>query len=429
MKNKKDEAAGLFSNMINMAFLVGIKLDDESRDDAEYSVLELERLVETMGIETVGTEIFPVRKRNAALFIGKGNSEEIKQLAENYKADCIIFDHDLTPAQQRNWEAYTNICVLDRQEVIIDIFAGRAQTREAKLQVELAKLEYKLPRIKSAWSHLSRQKGGNKGTRDAGEKQIELDKRIVVARIAKLKKELEKVRNSRTNMRKQRVQIPLPTCSIIGYTNAGKSSLLNNLAKADIFAEDKLFATLDPTTKSVKLGNGTELLMTDTVGFIQKLPHNLVDAFKSTLEETLFADFLLILIDISDPWFELHIQTTENVINEIGAGDTRKLYVFNKIDAISCEELAEIKETYPDFSYISAKSGVGIAELKTTLENTLAESYENETFCFNYNQQKELIEIKKEGIIENEEYTEDGIVLKASVPKRIIGKYKDLIKK
>lgn len=427
MKNIKTEAAGLFSTKLNKALLVGIKLENESYEEAEYATLELERLVATMGIDTVGIELFSLRKKTAALFLGKGNAEFIRDLADNLEADCIIFDQNLSPAQQRNWEAFTGIRILDRQEVIIDIFAGRAQTKEAQLQVELARLEYLFPRLKGAWTHLSRQKGGMKGTRDAGEKQLELDRRVIEKRIKKIKDDLKKVKSRRSNMRKNRDSSLIPSCSIVGYTNAGKSSLLNNLANTDIFAEDKLFATLDPTSKNVKLGNGTELIMTDTVGFIQKLPHNLVDAFKSTLEEAIYADFILILIDITDPWFEMHITTTEETIIEAGAINVPRIYVFNKIDSTPKQELENIKLHYPDFSFISAKTGLGIDELKMKLESVLSDSYINESFFLDYSLQKELVEITTKGIVKKQEYREDGVFVQADVPKQIQGKYKHLI--
>ena len=226
------------------------------------------------------------------------------------EADCSIFDDDISPSQQRNWEALSELCVIDRREVILDIFTARANTREAVLQVGLARMEYSLPRLTRAWTHLSRQRGGARGNRGEGETQLEVDRRIVLRKINRMKKELIKVKSNRATMRRLRTSIPEPTASLVGYTNAGKSSLLNALSGTDVFVENKLFATLDTTARKISPEGGKQFLLTDIVGFIRKLPHSLVETFKSTLEETHYADFLLLLLDASSPEVIHHYETT-----------------------------------------------------------------------------------------------------------------------
>ncbi|RQW03898.1 MAG: GTPase HflX, partial [Calditrichaeota bacterium] len=301
------------------AFLVGINEQQEELADSNYHLEELHNLVDTMGIEPVSSIMVKLREKNSRYLIGKGKMEEIGEMAEECRADLIIFDCQLSPSQQRNLEQYYNIAVIDRQEVIIDIFADRASTKEAVLQVALARMKYSLPRLTRAWTHLSKQKGGVRGTRGKGETQLESDRRLVMNRITTLKKELEKVKKNRDVQRKKRLERPVPSISIVGYTNAGKSSLLNLLSDADVLTEDKLFATLDPTTRKIKLEGGREIILTDTVGFIRKLPHDLVDAFKSTLEEAVHADIILHVVDVSNHEYEDHIKVTEEVLADLGA--------------------------------------------------------------------------------------------------------------
>jgi GTP-binding protein HflX len=268
------------------------------------------------------------------------------------------------PSQQRNWERLTRICVIDRQEVILDIFAQRASTREAVLQVELARMRYSLPRLTRAWTHLSRQRGGNKGTRGEGEKQIEVDRRLVQQRISSLQKELKVVRRHRDTQRKGRDRHEMAHAAIVGYTNAGKSSLLNCLTGADVLAEDKLFATLDPTTRKLDLPDKQSVLLTDTVGFVRKLPHSLVEAFKSTLEEAVLADFLVLLLDISSGHVDEHWETTLTVLRELGADDKKIITVFNKMDLQKDPVvLARVKSLFPDAIFISTVTGEGIKSL------------------------------------------------------------------
>ena len=266
--------------------LIGVTLPDDTVSNTRSLLDELCELVDTLGFGIQHERMVSIRKPQSKLLVGSGKAQELVDEAKAHDCDVIIFDNQLTPAQQRNWEelAEEKILVIDRQEVILDIFGDRAQTKEAVLQVELARLEHNLPRLKSAWTHLSRQRGGGSMQRDAGETQLELDQRMVRTQITRVKSELESVIQHRETQRKKRMTVPVPTCAIVGYTNAGKSSLLNKLTNSNILAEDKLFATLDPTSRRCPLPSGQPLVVTDTVGFVRNLPHRLVDAFKSTLE-------------------------------------------------------------------------------------------------------------------------------------------------
>ncbi|MDD4180166.1 MAG: GTPase HflX [Victivallaceae bacterium] len=354
---------------VERALLVGI--NDSSRT-AEESMLHLDELAElagNLGIATVGKIIVNLKKPHAKYYVGTGKAEEIAEELKALNADCLIFDDEMYPAQQRNWERLTEILVIDRQEIILDIFVKRATTREATLQVELARLEYYLPRLTKAWSHLSRQGGGgfNKGE---GEQQIELDRRLIRNRIAALKSELEVVQTQRDTQRKNRKNNNIPMAAIVGYTNAGKSSLLNKLCDSKVYIANKLFATLDPTTRKYTLPNRQELILTDTVGFVRKLPHALVEAFKSTLEEAVLADFLLLILDISSPVVKEQWETTLEVLKELGADSKRIITVFNKIDLEEDPEHVEwIRGLFPDAVFISAATGEGLNELTQRMES------------------------------------------------------------
>ncbi|MEA5032813.1 MAG: GTPase HflX, partial [Sphaerochaeta sp.] len=279
------------------AFVVVIRPQGEEIRRSQARLEELLSLVQTMGAEIVSSLVIPLRETNAATLIGSGKVAELDALAKEAGADCIIFDRDLPPRVQRNLEQTMDIAVIDRQEVILQIFSDRAATKEAVLQVALARQEYSLPRLTRKWTHLSRQRGGTKGTRGEGETQLEIDRRIVLNKITVLKDELKKVEAQRAIQRKSRSNGTLPTAAIVGYTNAGKSSLLNLLSKSDVLVENKLFATLDPTTRKVALPRGGDMLISDTVGFVSDLPHQLVDAFKSTLEEARYDDFIIHVVD------------------------------------------------------------------------------------------------------------------------------------
>lgn len=354
--------------LVERAILIGIHTHQESAVDAHEHLAELAELVTNLNIPVIDKLVVKLKQPQAKYYIGSGKANEIVELIAREKIDCLVFDSELSPSQQRNWERLTKICVIDRQEVILDIFASRASTREAVLQVQLARLKYSLPRLTRAWTHLSRQRGGNKGTRGEGEKQIEADRRMVQQRISSLKRELVELLQQRSTQRKGRTRHQLPHATIVGYTNAGKSSLLNALTGSSVMAANKLFATLDPTTRKIVLPDKRQLLLTDTVGFVRKLPHNLIEAFKSTLEEAVLADFLLLILDISSPHVEEHWETTMNVLRELNANDKKILPIFNKIDLANDPLIyTRVKNLFEESVFISTKTGEGLNELKHKL--------------------------------------------------------------
>lgn len=345
-------------------FLVGTGSRDEGQERIREYLDELAELVKTLGAETVGSMTVVLREINPRFHIGSGKADELREAASAAGADAIIFDTPLGPSQQRNLEKLCGMKVIDRQEVILDIFAKRAGTKEAVLQVELARFKYFLPRLTGAWTHLSRQHGGGTLARGEGEKQIELDKRELRMKIAELESELEYVRSRRGVQRKNRIRNKVPSGAIVGYTNAGKSTLLNTLTGSDVMAEDKLFATLDPTTRRMILPDKTELVLTDTVGFIRKLPHSLVEAFKSTLEEAVLADFIVLVFDISNPQVCSHWETVLSVLDELGAGGKPMLTVFNKIDlAPDPLALVKMRSLVSDAVFVSCAERRGLDEL------------------------------------------------------------------
>jgi GTP-binding protein HflX len=347
------------------AYLVGIKRKEFSAREAEEHLEELRELVATMRVPIAGDEMVNLIEPRAQFLLGSGKAEMIKQTAIACEASLIIIDDELSPAQQRNWEELTEIAVIDRREVILDIFKQRAWTREARLQVELARLEYSLPRLKRLWTHLERQRGGGGFVGGAGEAQIEVDRRIIRHSISQCKRELEEVRQQRATQRKGRQATPVPTAAIVGYTNSGKSTMLNAMTGAGVLAEDKLFATLDPTTRRVILPNNQELLLTDTVGFIRKLPTMLIEAFKATLEESQQADFLIHVLDASHPAVIDHLEATDAVLKELNAYNKPTIYVLNKIDRVEDPlALAELRRRTTPHVLTCMLSGEGLPELK-----------------------------------------------------------------
>lgn len=353
---------------VERAYLVGTRPQALTRADADEHLDELAQLVDTMGVPVVGREVAPLKRPKPALLVGSGKAQEIVDECRRLEVDCLIFDDDISPTQQRNWEKLAEICVIDRQEVILDIFAQRAQTREARLQIRLARLEYSLPRLRRAWTHLERQRGGTGVRGGAGELQLETDQRIVRDQITAVKRDLALVRQRRETQRKRRGLKPTPNAAIVGYTNAGKSSLLRAMSGADAHAEDKLFATLDPLTRRVVLPNNQELLLTDTVGFIRKLPHHLVEAFKSTLEETNLADYLVHVADVSHSAAREQIDATNAVLDELGALDKPTILALNKVDLLDDRaRLAEFVDLADRVIGVSAESGEGVVELLAAL--------------------------------------------------------------
>jgi GTP-binding protein HflX len=349
------------------AFLVGVRADSMTQAEAESLLAELRSLAKSLGVEIAGSELIKLRERHAKYLCGEGKAEEVKNLAADAAADSLIFDEPLSPTQQRNWEELTGLGVYDREELIIKIFASRAKTREASLQTELARLQYALPRLSHSYADLSRQRGGRYGTKGSGEQKLELDRREIKKRIIRVKDELKNVRQDRDTQRKKREA--LPTCALVGYTNAGKSSLLNTLTKAGVVAEDKLFVTLDTTTRRLSVGEGNALLVTDTVGFVRRLPHALIEAFKATLEETINADFLVLVLDCADPDIVTQCETTRKVLGELGAGDKQSLVVLNKSDLLPATDERRIflLERYPDALFVSTKNQDGMASLAERL--------------------------------------------------------------
>lgn len=363
--------------IVERALLVGIVDDEVSPVEAEEHIQELAELVKNLSISIIEKVMVKLKKTSIQYMTGSGKAEEICELAQELKCDCIVFDCDLSPSQQRNWEKLAKIAVLDRQEIIIEIFASRASTKEAVLQVQLAKMKYSLPRLTRAWTHFSKQYGGSIGGKGEGEKQIELDRRSVKLKISQLEKELIDVRKHRSTQRKSRERHGMPHAAIVGYTNAGKSSLLNALASSEALVQNKLFATLDPLTRRAELPDNRELLLTDTVGFVRKLPHSLVEAFKATLEEATLADFLIIVLDISSPHAEEHWWTTLSVLKDLGADEKKKIVVFNKIDCKHDSlEFVRIKNLCQDSVSVSALTGEGMDELKKVLVRAIGSNRE-----------------------------------------------------
>ena len=407
---------------VQSALLIGIQHPKMTRQESEYLLAELAELTRNLDIPIVGEMIIKLRKPTPAFLVGKGKLEEIISIIQEQKIDVIIFDEELSPAQQRNWERESKIAVIDRQEVIIDIFSERAQTKEAVLQVALARMQYSLPRLTRAWTHLSRQRGGGTGARGQGETQLEADRRMINDRIAITKKELKEVIKHRHVQRSKRIRRPVPTISIVGYTNAGKSSLLNKLTQSDALAEDKLFATLDPTTRRLDLDKSQHVLLTDTVGFVRRLPHRLVDAFKATLEEAIVADLLIHLVDVSNPEFESHFETTESVLAEIGATENPRLLVFNKIDNFGDEgTLSRIKLLHKDALFISAATGEGLEALKEDISTVLNAKLAPSRIVIPHDRYDIISKLHCSGGIRHQETEDDGVHIEGLFPESVQG--------
>jgi len=402
------------------ALLVIIReLTEESRLSA-VRLEELESLVTTMGANVVGSLLIPLRSVEPATLIGSGKVEELKELIAERSANTVIFDHDLSPRAQRNLERILEIAVIDRQEVILQIFSNRAQTKEAILQVALARQEYSLPRLERMWSHLSRQRGGMRGTRDAGETQLEIDRRTVTNRIASLKRQLKKVEEQRFIQRKGRREGFIPTAAIVGYTNAGKSSLLNLLAASDALVENKLFATLDPTTRQIQLPQGAQLLLSDTVGFVSNLPHQLIEAFKSTLEEAKFSDFLIHVVDASHPAMLASFETTREVLESLGCKDKLMVLFINKMDKLYDNyAVDELRGRFPQAIVGSIKQQAGIEELLEAIEKATIYYYPVRHLFFPHSRYDLISQLRNNGLILSIDYLNEGVKVEAHVPKHL----------
>ena len=402
--------------------LVGVSLDrpmaglytTAGQDDTADSLLELAELVETAGAEAVGTVIQNREAIHPGTYIGKGKIEEVKQLLWGEEADGIVCDDELSQKKIKNLEEELDTKVMDRTMVILDIFAARAATKEGKIQVELAQLKYRSSRL-IGLRNLSRL-GGGIGTRGPGEKKLEVDRRLIRSRIAQLNRELKEVVQARETTRKQRSRTRIPLFSIVGYTNAGKSTLLNALTGSEVLEMDQLFATLDPTTRGLELASGEQVLLTDTVGFIRKLPHHLIDAFRSTLEEAKYADAILHVVDCSNPDAERQIHIVYDTLHGLGIGDKTVITVFNKCDREEADR--ELKDLRADRTvYVSAKQGMGLEQLKKLLEEILREQKILIEQVFSYQEAGKIQQIRGKGQLLTEEYREDGIFVKAWLPK------------
>lgn len=398
--------------------LVAVSFHDEA--SAQDSLDELEELVKTAGGTAVGRFIQNRQTIDSAFYIGKGKVEELRFLLLETGADGIVCDDELTPSQMNNLERELNTRILDRTLVILDIFASHASTKEGKLQVELAQLRYRSSHLIGLGSILSRQ-GGGIGTRGPGEKKLEQDRRMIRERISRLKAELEQVKIHRETQRKRRMENGVPIVCIVGYTNAGKSTLLNALTDSQVLSEDKLFATLDPTTRSLELPDGQQILLTDTVGFIRKLPHHLIQAFRSTLEEAKYADYILHVVDASNPQMEIQMHTVYETLRELGISDKPILTAFNKIDKENVSDV--MKDFKADETFrISAVTGEGVEILLHALSRRIRESRVYIEQLFSYAEAAEIAKIRKYGQLLEEDYREDGILIRAMVDRAFVGK-------
>lgn len=413
--------------------MVGVQVGPASSQvlNLEDSLAELELLAETAGIEVLATLTQNLEAINSRTFIGSGKVEELKLLAEELDVEVILFDEELTPRHQRELEEVLgkSVKIIDRSALILDIFSQHARTREGMLQVELAQLEYRLPRLTRAWTHLARQAGGaagrtgstgGVGLRGPGETQLEVDRREIKTRIVRLKEELEKVREHRLRHREHRRKTNVPVVALVGYTNAGKSTLLNTLTNANIYVADKLFATLDPTARQVELTSGQTIVLTDTVGFIQKLPTQLAAAFRATLEEIAEADLLIHVVDVSHPNAAQQKKTVLETLIDIGAGDIPVLTVYNKVDLLSGEELEAARANHENQAlFISARNGTGLEALLDAVGRELLTAYTALDVLLPYDQGQLVSVFHEKGHVQSLEHTGKGILISGYIPKEI----------
>ena len=416
-------------DMIERALLVRFYFDVREAVEAESLLAELAELVKTLGVEVVEVVLCRSREKHRKFLCGTGKADEMVQLARAHECDVIVIDNGLAPSQQREWENLADLCVIDREEVILDIFAKRAHTREARLQVELARMQYALPRLARMWGHLDRESAGSGGgasggaSRGMGEKQIEVDRRLAYQIIDRAKREIEIIRKQRKTQRKEREKFETPHAAIVGYTNAGKSTLLNILSGADVMAKDMLFATLDTTTRRIELPDGQPLLITDTVGFVRNLPHRLVEAFKATLEEAVLADFLIHVLDASSPEIERLHDTTLEVLAELGAADKEIITVLNKIDRVTDpHELATLGWKYPGALHASSLTGLGLEELLKRCSQVLAARVRRQDYRIPQVRADLVSLLHREAKVLSTGYEGDDILVSAVVPAAIAGR-------
>lgn len=403
--------------------LVGVYGPETARIQAEEYLDELALLTNTAGGSTVDKVLQNRTQPDPSTYVGKGKLRELSQMRAAQNIDTIIFDDDLSPTQIRNVEKQTKAKVLDRSGLILDIFAGRAKTAAAKTQVELAQLQYLLPRLTRFWSHLSRQQGGI-GTRGPGETQIETDRRLVDKRIATLKEKLEKLDQQRKTQRKGRSG--MIRVSLVGYTNAGKSTLMNALTDTKVLAEDRLFATLDSTVRKFSLEN-YDVLLSDTVGFIRKLPHNLIESFKSTLDEVRESDILLHVVDASANVIEDYIEVVEETLEDLQVFEKKTLMVFNKVDNVKPGLIAELKAAYPDAIFISAERGIGLDKLENSIQELIEEDFVTRTMQIPVAKYEGVAFIHRVANIHSERYVNSSVELKFSIDKEDLMRLQDML--
>lgn len=404
--------------LIEKVILVGVS--ETSGADAEESLHELYELAKTAGAETVGRVIQTREYEHPTTYVGSGKLEEIKELIEATGATGIICDDELTPSQMNNMSKILDTKVMDRTVLILDIFAGRAKTQEGKIQVELAQLRYSLTRLAGYGKSMSRL-GGGIGTRGPGETKLESDRRVVKNRISKLKAELKEIVKHRTVTRARRERSNIPVLAIVGYTNAGKSTLLNSLTDSEVLSEDKLFATLDPTTRKYELNSGEEVLLTDTVGFIDKLPHHLIEAFKSTLEEAKYSDIIVHVVDASDPEAYAKMDVVYDTLHSLDVEGRPVITLFNKCDVAGINHGYKDIRAYKSIN-ISARTGLGIDEFNKAIEDILAERKVEIKRTFPFTEAGKIQLIRKTGKLLIEDYREDGIYVEAYVPRETAGR-------
>ena len=406
------------------ALLIGLERPGHDKWAVRDSLEELRELAQSAGAEVIDLISQKRDAPSAPTFVGRGKANEIAVRCREMTANTVIFDDDLTPAQGRNLVDIfgADVKVLDRTELILDIFAQRARTREGKIQVELAQLQYMLPRLTGLWTHLSRQRGGI-GTRGPGEQQLEVDRRRIMERISRLKRDLDEVRKNRRIERSGRQKLHWPLVSIIGYTNSGKSTLMNALSGAGVLAEDKLFATLDPTTRKVRLPNNQNILLSDTVGFLRKLPHQLIESFKATLEEVAEADLLLHVVDVSHPQAREQIKAVEVVLHEIDSWGKPTLVALNKIDKLDAESngLAEFQREFEHAVPISAKRGANLDELRDEIGNQLKSRRVGVTLSIPAERSQTIALVYRSGYVTERSQDNGNVVLKAQIPKLLAG--------
>ncbi|MBN9378227.1 MAG: GTPase HflX [Chlamydiales bacterium] len=433
MTEKKQDLTAEDLHRRKKAMLVSVYKGNNLRSLCEEHLDELALLTETYGVDVALKVPCGIRKFDASTFVTEGKLEELVQLSKEHEVDLVIFDDEIAPSQQRNLEIVFKIPVMDRTGVILEVFAQRAQTKEARLQIELAKVKYQAPRLKRMWSHLSRQagtggKGGGAYLKGEGEKQIEIDRRILKKQIDVLQKEIQEVKANRETQRGLRARSEIPVFAIIGYTNAGKSTLMNALTDAKVFVEDKLFATLDTTTRKFTLPNNQEILVIDTVGFIRKLPHLLVAAFKSTLEEALEADILLHLVDISHPMAEEQAATTYEVLKELNSKDKPIITVLNKIDACPHPQIVtRFRLLYPKSVTISALNKTGFDDLLDQMVQELNRKRTTIKLRIPQNEYHKISEVMRLGNILHQEYEENDVLMRVDIPQSLAGKLKKYV--